>query len=75
MKFFMRGFGHTQLYSNGILNIKFWTTTIIFKWDSILLKFFMRNFGHTQLYLVFILMKFLYEVNGHTQLYSNGILY
>ena len=44
MKFFMRSFGHTQLYSNGIhinecFYEKFWT-------------FFLmgRRFGHTQLY-------------------------
>ena len=35
MKFFMRSFGHTQLYSNGIL---------------ILMNVFMRSFGQTQLY-------------------------
>ena len=34
MKFFMRSFGQTQLYSNGIhIN-----------------QFFMKRFGHTQLY-------------------------
>ena len=35
MTFFMRSFGHTQLYSNGV---------------SILTKVFMGSFGHTQLY-------------------------
>ena len=34
-QFFMKSFGHTQLYS---------------KWDSKLMKFFMRSFGQTQLY-------------------------
>ena len=37
-------------YINEVFYEKFWTDTIIFLWDSILMTFFMRSIGHTQLY-------------------------
>ena len=58
---FMRSFGHTQLYSNGI---------------QLLMTFLCEVLDiHNYILMGFYINECFYEKFGHTQLYSNGIHY